>query len=565
MLIALLLALCQDNWDDRLPADTLAVLRVENGKDFTAAFKKTGFGMLLADAEIAAFVASIRSDNGDFERYLADVALFFKKLDVAFGGNFENGFGSIRQFQLAVLPGQQMPTVIVSADLKDKPELEASLRRALKEEMFRGQVPEMQKVEGVEVEGYGRDAFVARVGSSLVLSNTLDGILVSARKQENPLSKNPRYVHARKALEINSKSAFLYIDLPSVLKMVQGMLPPDAGQYITMLGLDKAQYIAASVEGDGDAWLARAHLNLDLTAAAPVAPKDLLDRSMADLSKLPGVISVQSSWIRGGELFKEAMARLRPNFKMLQDLLQGQSGVKVDLSKLPVEAIAKHLGEARDVTVISEKGFTLVSRSNSGATLSPFGVSQVAIVAAIAIPGLLSANRASGERNASGTLKTMGTIQAMMRSNDMDNNQINDYWVGDVSGVYRIKSGDSPIKLCDLAMAMADAKPLPGGKEAGGADLGEPLTPRPVPKTGYLFQAIPRYGAGEGKSEPYNNGKNRNNDRYGYCAFPANYPSTGRLTFILSEGGTVYKKDTGGKAVEEFPFDPASEGWSKLD
>src|SRR5689334_9677177 len=56
------------------------------------------------------------------------------------------------------------------------------------------------------------------------------------------------------------------------------------------------------------------------------------------------------------------------------------------------------------------------------------GVPFIAIVAAIAIPGLLSSQRASNERNASASLKTLASAEADFRANDRDNNKINDFW-----------------------------------------------------------------------------------------------------------------------------------------
>ena len=71
-------------------------------------------------------------------------------------------------------------------------------------------------------------------------------------------------------------------------------------------------------------------------------------------------------------------------------------------------------------------------------------VPGVAIVAAIAIPGLLQAQRASNERGASATLKTFAMAQADFRSNDRDGNGVNDFWTGDVSS--------ERIVLCESAI-----------------------------------------------------------------------------------------------------------------
>src|SRR5579862_1744833 len=93
-------------------------------------------------------------------------------------------------------------------------------------------------------------------------------------------------------------------------------------------------------------------------------------------------------------------------------------------------------------------------------------IAIIAIIAAIAIPGLLSSQRASNERNASTTLKTLTSAEADFRANDRDWNQVNDFWTGDVKGLYTMTSArvrgargdreDPPIRLIELSVAAAD-------------------------------------------------------------------------------------------------------------
>jgi len=61
-------------------------------------------------------------------------------------------------------------------------------------------------------------------------------------------------------------------------------------------------------------------------------------------------------------------------------------------------------------------------------------------ICAIAIPGLLSSQRASNERNASTSLKTLSSAEADFRANDRDWNHVNDFWTGDVKGLYTMTS-----------------------------------------------------------------------------------------------------------------------------
>src|SRR5215470_5957140 len=110
-----------------------------------------------------------------------------------------------------------------------------------------------------------------------------------------------------------------------------------------------------------------------------------------------------------------------------------------------------------------------MARSNKGFTLIELMIviAIIAIIAAIAIPGLLSSQRASNERNASTTLKTLTSAEADFRANDRDWNHVNDFWTADVKGLYTMTSAgargaagdaaDPPIRLIELIAAAADA------------------------------------------------------------------------------------------------------------
>ena len=177
----------------------------------------------------------------------------------------------------------------------------------------------------------------------------------------------------------------------------------------------------------------------------------------------------------------------------------------------------------------------------------------------------------ANERNASATLKSFASAQADFRANDRDFNRVNDYWVADVSGLYRVVSGEA-IRLIEEAAATADAKPCVPMDQAG-ALAGTPrehpaklvALGKPAPKTGYWFVAVEKVEDEKGIAAKYNDGSGRNPRQFGLCAYPAEYGKTGKSTFILNEWNTVWKKDTGGKPVDLFPADPAKSGWSKLD
>src|SRR5580765_1320779 len=118
------------------------------------------------------------------------------------------------------------------------------------------------------------------------------------------------------------------------------------------------------------------------------------------------------------------------------------------------------------------KGFTLIELM--------IVIAIIAIIAAIAIPGLLSSQRAANERSAATSLKTLSTAEADFRANDRDWNHVNDFWTGNVAGLYTMTSSavsgsaansttDPAIKLIELSVASADtdgSTPSAGGENA---------------------------------------------------------------------------------------------------
>jgi len=176
------------------------------------------------------------------------------------------------------------------------------------------------------------------------------------------------------------------------------------------------------------------------------------------------------------------------------------------------------------------------------------------------------AQTASNERNASATLKTLATAEADFRANDRDANHVNDFWVGDVSGLYRIDPGDGGIKLIEIAVCCADAKPCQPLDKAG-TQHGSKFIAAGVsaPKAGYRYAVVEKYQDDKGAAAKYDEGKGRNPSMFGFCAYPEEYGKTGKSTFMLNENNWVWGKDTGGKPVDVFPADPAKEGWKKLD
>jgi len=169
--------------------------------------------------------------------------------------------------------------------------------------------------------------------------------------------------------------------------------------------------------------------------------------------------------------------------------------------------------------------------------------------------GVLVYNRFSTPRNAAASLKTLAIANADLRTNDRDDNKVNDYWVGDVSGLYWLaRVGGSEIMLIEMSIATADARPRP-------VPGGHPQDPF-APKAGYAFRALTYYEDRSGRSVPYDTGDGRNPSAFGFAAYPADYRLLPAESFIINERGTVHGKDLKGAIIDTYPFDPLAEGWS---
>jgi hypothetical protein len=179
----------------------------------------------------------------------------------------------------------------------------------------------------------------------------------------------------------------------------------------------------------------------------------------------------------------------------------------------------------------------------------------ILVICAIAIPGFLSSHRAQNERYASTSLKTLSSAEADFRANDRDWNHVNDFWTGDVKGLYTMTSAaekgagtsptDPPLRLIEIEVAGADADPtlIP----AGGENM---KLQRPHYTTaGYWFAALvldmtlkdaeeATYKMDTGGTPPM--GKCHNTSKFGFIAFP-DTTWEGKYTFVVNENNTIYR------------------------
>ena len=184
-----------------------------------------------------------------------------------------------------------------------------------------------------------------------------------------------------------------------------------------------------------------------------------------------------------------------------------------------------------------------MSQRKLGSYLGALGL--LAVVALL--PGRLQSRHTSEERPPSTALKTIASAQADFRANDRDGDGLNQFWRADIAGLYALAPGGGPaIRLIERSLALADARPAYDLSRDGERS----------PKQGYWYRAIRH--ADEKTVDAV--------ARFAAVAYPAEYPKTGKYTYILDENNTIFRADLGhGKGLEVYPTDDELRTkWSKL-
>jgi hypothetical protein len=164
------------------------------------------------------------------------------------------------------------------------------------------------------------------------------------------------------------------------------------------------------------------------------------------------------------------------------------------------------------------------------------------------LPGALLSRNHSAERPASSALKTLTSAQADFRANDRDGDKVSQFWRADIAGLYALAPGGGPaIRLIERSLALADARPV--------YDLTQDGERKPL--KGYWFRSIRH--ADEKTIDAAS--------QFAAVAYPAEYPQSGKYTFIVDENNTIFRCDLGhGNGLEVYPTDDELKAkWAKLD
>jgi hypothetical protein len=173
--------------------------------------------------------------------------------------------------------------------------------------------------------------------------------------------------------------------------------------------------------------------------------------------------------------------------------------------------------------------------SQAGSRIVQFWIGSAVLAAlalTIGVPQWREHQIAKNELEALTVMKYLCSAEADFRANDRDGNKVNDFWTGDVAGLYFLTPTGLPLALIPRAVADADATP----RQGSGA--------RAIPYHGYYFMALDsdesedppvRYGQDTDRKS----GKTRNRERFGFCAFPAEPGVTGRTIYIINENNSI--------------------------
>jgi len=169
----------------------------------------------------------------------------------------------------------------------------------------------------------------------------------------------------------------------------------------------------------------------------------------------------------------------------------------------------------------------------------PDAFSKFLLVARSAICAELSSNQDSARRR-------MGEIyraEMEFKYEDLDGNGVADFWVADVNALLRCIEGGAPGNRWDPSKKIHAVRDgyrfLPVSRDASG---------RPYAQGGA--------DSGQGP---------RSIDSFAYCAVPERYRGTGRQTYLVNESGTVWVRDTRGKALEQFPAHLQQASWYPVE
>lgn len=173
------------------------------------------------------------------------------------------------------------------------------------------------------------------------------------------------------------------------------------------------------------------------------------------------------------------------------------------------------------------------------------------------------------EAGAAAVLRDIHEAQVEFKEKDLDRNDVKDFWTADIAGLYCVRHKQTQKSAGGLAIeiASADAALYKGTYASNDYQYDKQMLKPFAPKSGYVYRMMEKADDGSlYATDPDKSGRKvHHTSAWAACALPEKHGSTGKRTYIINQSAEMYRKDTAGKAVPQWPTDKVlGKEWEKV-